>query len=68
MKLETYYLDLEKLSLKNEDERHQINRYYMDMLSYSVDRKDISMSLFYTLYNAGYLRENRDEKIEKILS
>jgi len=73
MKLEDYYLDLEKVSeLKTEDERQNIHNYYRDMM-YAVTefKKDQAISIMNTLLRAGYLKnitqEEREEKIETIL-
>ena len=73
MKLEDYYLDLDKVSsLKEEDERQNIHNYYRDMM-YAVaeSRMDQAKSIMNTLLKAGYLKnttqEERDEKIETIL-
>lgn len=73
MKLEDYYLDLNKVSeLKTEDERQNIHNYYRDMM-YAVAefRKDQAISIMNTLTKAGYLKnvtqEEREEKIETIL-
>jgi hypothetical protein len=73
MKLEDYYLDLEKVSLlKTEDERQNIHNYYRDMM-YAVAEKrpDQAKCIMNTLFKAGYLKnvtqEERAEKIETIL-
>jgi hypothetical protein len=69
MKYENYYLDLDKISkLNTEDEKKAIHDYYRDMLLSFSDNKTMSSSLFNTLFNNGYLKEVRIEKIEKILS
>jgi hypothetical protein len=70
MKYENYYLDLDKLSeLNTEDEKRAIHDYYRDMLHcFSDNRTGMATSLFNTLFNNGYLKEVRSEKIEKILS
>lgn len=70
MKYENYYLDLDKVSnLKTEDEKRQIHDYYRDMLHCFTDsRTGMATSLFNTLFNNGYLKELRSEKIEQILS
>lgn len=70
MNIDTYYLDLEKVSkLQTTEERDRIHSYYMDMMScFSDNRKSIGTSIFYTLYQAGFLKEIRDEKLDKILS
>lgn len=76
MKFDNYYLDLKKVnSLKSKTEREQINRYYMDMMHSFSDalqgvagKNSVGMSLFNTLFTAGYLKELRTEKIDQILS
>lgn len=69
MKYENYYLDLDKIScLNTEDEKKAIHDYYRDMLISFSDNKTMSSSLFNTLFNNGYLKEIRSEKIDKILS
>lgn len=70
MNIDTYYLDLEKVSkLQTTEERDRIHTYYMDMMNcFSENRKSIGISIFYTLYQAGFLKEIRDEKLDKILS
>jgi hypothetical protein len=69
MKYENYYLDLDKISkLNTEDEKKAIHDYYRDMLLSFSDNKTMSSSLFNTLFNNGYLKEVRSEKIDKILS
>jgi hypothetical protein len=73
MKLEDYYLDLEKVStLKTEDERQNIHNYYRDMMYAFVEKRyDQAECIMNTLFKAGYLKnvtqENREEKIETIL-
>jgi len=45
------------------------HNYYTDMMHhFSEGRKKIATSIFHTLNEAGYLKEIRSEKIEKILS
>lgn len=73
MKIEDYYLDLDKVSsLKTEDERQNIHNYYRDMM-YAVaeNAPDRAKSIMFTLLKAGYLKnitqEERAEKIETIL-
>lgn len=70
MNIDTYYLDLEKVSkLQTTEERDRIHTYYMDMMSCFFDnRNSIGTSIFYTLYQAGFLKEIRDEKLDKLLS
>ena len=73
MKLEDYYLDLDKVStLQIEDERQNIHNYYKDMM-YAVaeQRHDQAQSIMNTLVRGGYLKnvthEEREEKIVTIL-
>lgn len=69
MKIENYYLDLEKLhKLKDKEERDQIHSYYKDML-YSVQdgRKEMCISIMNTLIKGGYLIDSRDEKLGELL-
>lgn len=70
MKFDNYYLDLEKINdLSTEKEKDQIHRYYVDMMHSFIDnRNSIGKSIFNTLYHAGYLKEVREEKIDKVLS
>ena len=70
MNIDTYYLDLEKVSkLQTTEERDRIHAYYMDMMnSFYESRKSIGISIFYTLYQGGFLKEVRDEKLDKFLS
>jgi beta-galactosidase beta subunit len=70
MKIENYYLDLEKVnSLSTKEEKEQIHRYYVDMMhSFCDGRNSMAMSIFNTLNQSGYLKEIREEKIDKILS
>jgi hypothetical protein len=69
MKIENYYLDLEKVSQKSKEEQDRIHSYYMEMMHcFSDKRESMGKSIFYTLYTSEYLKEIRDEKIEKLLS
>jgi len=70
MKVENYYLDLNKLhQLEDKEERQQIHSYYKDML-YSVQegRKEMCVSIMNTLIKGGYLVDSRDEKLTEILN
>ena len=73
MKLEDYYLDLDKVSaLKTEDERQNIHNYYRDMMYAITDNyHERAKSIMNTLVRGGFLKnlsqEERDEKIETIL-
>lgn len=69
MKIENYYLDLNKLhQLEDKEERQQIHSYYKDML-YSVQegRKEMYISIMNTLIKGGYLIDSRDEKLGELL-
>jgi len=69
MKIENYYLDLNKLhKLEEKEERDQIHSYYKDML-YSIQdgRKEMGISIMNTLIKSGYLIDYRDEKLTEIL-
>lgn len=70
MKLDNYYLDLDKVNeISCVEEKGQIHRYYMDMMHCFVEnRTSMGISIFNTLNQAGYLKELRSEKIDKILS
>jgi hypothetical protein len=70
MNFENYYLDLEKINnLSTEQEKNQIHRYYMDMMhSFSDNRYSVGKSIFNTLYQSGYLKELREEKLDQLLS
>jgi len=73
MKIEDYYLDLDKVSsLKTEDERQNIHNYYRDIMYAVTDNmQERVKSMMNTLIKAGYLKnvtqEERAEKIETIL-
>jgi hypothetical protein len=69
MDLTQYYLDFEKVSaLQDREFANKIHDYYRDMIYCNEDgRKTISISLFNTLNNNGYLKSIRDEKIGLIL-
>ena len=69
MKIENYYLDLNKIhQLEDKEERQQIHSYYKDML-YSVQegRKEMYISIMNTLIKGGYLIDSRDEKLGELL-
>lgn len=66
MNMKNYYLDLDKVrDIKDGKERETIHNYYRDLLM--VDNGINTESIFFTLYQAGYLKELRDEKIAKVL-
>jgi hypothetical protein len=68
MNLSQYYLDLEKVNSLDKEMANKIHEYYRDMIyCYEDGRKNISSSLFNTLYQNGYLKNIRDEKITEIL-
>jgi hypothetical protein len=70
MKIENYYLDLDKVNtLKSKEEKDRIHSYYLDMMHcFSDKRENMGKSIFYTLYRSDFLKEVRDEKIGKVLS
>lgn len=72
MKIDNYYLDLEKVnSIEDKLEKEQIHRYYMEMMHCFCDggnRAPVGKSIFNTLSQSGYLKEIRSEKIDTILS
>ena len=64
-----YYLDLTKVFKLEKNEQNKIHEYYREMISSCDDNRDnMSKSYFNTLYYNEYLKEIRDEKIDKILS
>jgi hypothetical protein len=68
MKIENYYLNLEKISTLEKEEKEVIHRYYQDMLHHFHDgRTTIAQSLFLTLMNYDCLIDVRDKKLSKIL-
>lgn len=68
MKYENYFLDLQKLSELDESDKMRVHEYYREMAhSFTDGRESVGTSFFNTLYNAGYLRDNRDKKLDKIL-
>ncbi len=69
MKLENYYLDLDKVNkIVCKHDRDTINNYYRDMLHYFLDgREDAGKSIMLTLERGGYLINLRDRKLEEIL-
>ena len=69
MKLENYYLDLNKLENMSIEDKKTIHDYYRDMIyAHNDGRTSVSDSLFLTLYNNGYLVDIRSEKINNILN
>lgn len=68
MKIENYYLNLEKISTLEKEEKEIIHRYYQDMMHYFHDgRTAMGQSVFLTLINHDYLIDVRDKKLSKIL-
>ena len=66
MNIKNYYLDLDKVrKLTDDEERSKIHDYYRDLVSGGITNIE---SIFNTLYYNGFLKEIREEKIEKILS
>lgn len=69
-KIDNYYLDTKKVGeLECKEERCRIHSYYMDMLHCaSENRNEMARSLFHTLYNNGFLKDIREEKLTQVLS
>lgn len=73
MKLEDYYLDLDKVSNLKTEEKQHIHNYYRDMMMYAItdNLTDRAQCIMNTLVRGGYLKnitqEEREEKIETIL-
>lgn len=69
MKIENYYLNLDKINLLQKEDKEQIHKYYQDMMYHYQDgRTSMAQSLFYTLFNHNYIVDVRDIKINKVLS
>jgi len=65
--MKNYYLDLDKVrNLSDNDEKSKIHEYYRDLVQ-DFNNNNSTVSFFYTLYYNGFLKELREEKIEKIL-
>lgn len=68
MKIENYYLDLQKMKELDEKDKDIIHSYYKDMLySFQDGRKEMGVSIMNTLIKGGYLIDYRNEKIDEIL-
>jgi hypothetical protein len=68
LKIENYYLDINRVQLLDKEEKNRIHDMYRDMLySYQDNRNLIGDAFFNTLYRSAYLVDIRDEKIEEIL-
>jgi hypothetical protein len=69
VKIDNYYLDLNKVSeLKSAAEKDKIHSYYLDMMHCFLEKREyMGKSIFYTLYLAGYLKDVRDEKIKNLI-
>ncbi len=68
MKIENYYLNLEKVNTLTKEDKDHIHRYYQDMMHHFIDgRTTIAQSLFLTLMNYDCLIDVRDKKLSKIL-
>ncbi len=69
MKIENYYLNLNKVNTLQKEDKEQIHKYYQDMMHfYHEGRTSMAQSLFNTLFNHDYLVDIREEKINKVLS
>jgi hypothetical protein len=69
MNFGNYFLDLKKiLDIESKSERKIIHNYYTEMMiAFQEGREGMGKSIMNTLINAGYLIDNRDDKIDKIL-
>jgi hypothetical protein len=69
MNLTSYYLDLDKIKELSKEESNKIHDYYRDMIYCNEDgRKRIVENLFNTLYENGFLKNIRENKINEILN
>jgi len=69
MKIENYYLNLEKINILQKEDKEQIHKYYQDMMHHYQDgRVDMANSIFNTLHKHEYLLDIREEKINQVLS
>ena len=69
MKIENYYLNLDKVNTLQKEDKEQIHKYYQDMMFYHQDgRTSMAQSIFLTLINHDYLIDVRDIKISTILN
>ena len=67
-----YYLDLDKLFKLDDSDKARIYNMYTDMLHHNNDgRYEVSNSLFCTLENSGFIRNNiaerREQKFSEVL-
>lgn len=68
MKIENYYLDIEKVFELKKNKRGLIIDMYRDMMFSEKDGNyKIAASLFNTLKTSGYLIDLRDKKIDAII-
>ena len=68
MKIENYYLDIEKVFELKKNKRGLIIDMYRDMMFSEKDGNGkIASSLFNTLKTSGYLIDLRDKKIDTII-
>lgn len=69
IKIEDYYLDLDKVNGLEKHNSDKIHRYYIDLLT--SPSPEMKMSIFNTLNSSGYLlninTETRDKNIKSVL-
>jgi hypothetical protein len=69
MDITRYYLNIEAIKMVDKEDRNRIHDYYRDMVYANADgRKEVTTSLFNTLYQNGFLVDIRDEKLNDILN
>jgi len=69
MDITQYYLNIEAIKLLEKEDKGRIHDYYRDMVYSNADgRKEVTASLFNTLYQNGFLVDIRDEKLNAILN
>jgi hypothetical protein len=69
MDITRYYLNIDAIKMVDKEDRNRIHDYYRDMVYANSDgRKEVTTSLFNTLYQNGFLVDIRDEKLNDILN
>lgn len=69
IKIDNYYLNLDKLNKLEKEEKNRIYDMYRDMVfSFDEKRTVVASSYFTTLFHSGYLIDSRNEKIEELLN
>lgn len=69
IKIDQYYLDLQKVELLDPNRADIIHGYYKDMLfAFHDQRCEMAQSIAVTLIQAGYLLDFRDEKLNSLIN